>query len=103
MLEKAGARLGRRVVTGHDANGQSIIASDTAPQRRVSMGPHGPHLYEVWNTRETPARVDRNDAEPPEAGLTGRSRLPDSTASYGQVPKALVSWIGWKGVPCGLV
>lgn len=69
MLEKAGDRLGRRIVTGHDASGKSIIASDTAPQRRESMGPHGPHLYEVWNTRETPARIDRNDTEPPEAGL----------------------------------
>lgn len=70
MLDKAGARLGRRIVTGHDADGHSIIASDTAPQRRESMGPHGPHLYEIWNTRETPARIDRNNEEPLETSLT---------------------------------
>jgi mannose-6-phosphate isomerase-like protein (cupin superfamily) len=34
------------------------------------MGPHGPHLYEIWNTRETPARIDRNNEEPPETRLT---------------------------------
>jgi mannose-6-phosphate isomerase-like protein (cupin superfamily) len=70
VVEKAGARLGRRIVTGHDANGHSIVASDAVPPRRESMGPHGPHLYEFWNTRETPARIDRNDEEPPEAKLT---------------------------------
>jgi mannose-6-phosphate isomerase-like protein (cupin superfamily) len=70
VLDQAGARLGRRIVTGHDADGRSIIASDTPPQRRESMSPRGPHLYEIWNTRETPARIDRNDEEPPEAKLT---------------------------------
>ena len=69
MSEKAGARLGRRIVTGHDADGQSIIASDAVPPRRVSMSPHGPHLYEFWNTRETPAHIDLNSEEPPEAKL----------------------------------
>lgn len=70
MSDQAGVRLGRRIVTGHDADGHSIIASDTPPQRRESMGPHGPHLYEIWSTRETPARIDRNNEEPPEAKLT---------------------------------
>jgi hypothetical protein len=44
VLDKAGAELGRRIVTGHDADGHSMIAGDAAPQRR-------PHLYEIWNTR----------------------------------------------------
>jgi hypothetical protein len=34
------------------------------------MGPPGPHLYEIWNTRETPARIDRSDEEPSESRLT---------------------------------
>jgi hypothetical protein len=31
---------------------------------------------------------------------SGRS---DPARAYGQVAKALVSWIGWNGVPCGLM
>ena len=46
----------RRVVTGHDANGQAIIQSDAPPQRVQRVGGEtGPMFYEVWNTRETPA------------------------------------------------
>jgi mannose-6-phosphate isomerase-like protein (cupin superfamily) len=70
MTLKLVSRTGRRIVTGHDAKGHSIIQSDAPPQRTESMGPHGPHLYEIWNTRETPARIDRRSGEPPEAKLT---------------------------------
>ena len=60
----------RRIVTGHDAKGRAIIQSD-APAERVMTLPHnGPTFYEIWNTRETPARIDRSGGEPHEPGVT---------------------------------
>ena len=59
----------RRIVTGHDDEGAAIIVSDAPPTRVEKIGPLGPVFYEVWNTRETPARVDRNSTEPPEDRL----------------------------------
>jgi hypothetical protein len=57
----------RRVVTGHNAQGRSIIASDGPPERFQAMGPNGPWLREYWNTRETPVVIDRLGGEPPES------------------------------------
>lgn len=60
----------RRIVTGHDDAGKTIIASDAPPMRVVRVGGDGgPTLYEVWNTRETPARIDRRSGERGESGL----------------------------------
>ena len=60
----------RRIVTGHDAEGRAIIREDR-PVPRVQRigGEHGPLFFEVWNTRETPARIDRASGEPPEEGI----------------------------------
>lgn len=61
----------RRVVTGHDAQGRAIIQEDGAPQRIQQIGgAHGPLFYELWNTRETPARIDRASGEPGEVGIS---------------------------------
>ena len=61
----------RRVVTGHNAQNQSFAASDAPPTRVFdNLGEKGLVFYEVWNTRETPARIDRNDAEPTEGKLS---------------------------------
>ena len=60
----------RRVVTGHDAAGRAIIQSDAPPTRVQVVGEHGPTFYEIWNTRETPAPIDRQGGEPVEAQLT---------------------------------
>jgi mannose-6-phosphate isomerase-like protein (cupin superfamily) len=60
----------RRVVTGHDKQGRAIIQSDSAPDRvRTLAGPRGPTFYEIWNTRETPARIDGAGGEPYEDGI----------------------------------
>lgn len=61
----------RRVVTGHDARGRAVIQQD-GPVPRVQRigGEHGPLFFEVWNTRETPARIDRASGEPQEQGIT---------------------------------
>jgi mannose-6-phosphate isomerase-like protein (cupin superfamily) len=34
------------------------------------VGEHGPTFYELWNTRETPALIDRGSGEPFEERLT---------------------------------
>jgi len=60
----------RRVVTGHDQSGRAIIQSDAPPERVQVIGEGGPTFYEVWNTRSTPAPIDRSSGEPPEERLT---------------------------------
>lgn len=61
----------RRIVTGHDANGRAVIVEDGPPPRVARIGGElGPLFYEIWNTRETPARIDRSGGEPPEEGIT---------------------------------
>lgn len=60
----------RRVVTGHDPNGRAIILSDAPPTRVQQVGGSaGPTFFEVWNTHETPAVIDRQSGEPEESGL----------------------------------
>ena len=60
----------RRIVTGHDAEGRAVIQEDR-PVPRVQRvgGEHGPLFFEVWNTQETPARIDRASGEPVEDGI----------------------------------
>jgi len=60
----------RRVVTGHDERGRAIIQED-GPVPRVQRigGSYGPLFFEVWNTRATPAPIDRASGEPPESGI----------------------------------
>jgi hypothetical protein len=60
----------KRIVTGHDAQGRAIIQEEGPPPRVQQIGgEHGPMFYEVWNTRETPARIDRASGEPHEDGI----------------------------------
>ena len=65
----SGSKPFRRVVTGHDAGGLAIIQSDAAPERVRTLSGGGPTFYEIWNTRESPARIDRASGEPVEAGI----------------------------------
>ena len=60
----------RRIVTGHDAEGRAIIQEDGPPPRVQRIGGEiGPVFYEVWNTRATPAPIDRASGEPREEGI----------------------------------
>lgn len=60
----------RRIVTGHDPDGRAVILTDAPPTRVQQIGgPGGPTFFEVWNTRETPAVIDRQSGEPAESGL----------------------------------
>ncbi len=64
------ARAVRRIVTGHDAQGRSIVQEDGAPARVATLGGEsGTTFHEVWNTRSTPAPIDRASGEPPEPGI----------------------------------
>jgi len=70
MSIEPGTRF-RRIVTGHNAQKNAIIVSDAPPARVFDeLGEEGLVFYEVWNTRESPARVDRDDREPHEERLT---------------------------------
>ena len=60
----------RRVVTGHDALGRAVIQQDGAvPREQRIGGRNGPLFFEVWNTRATPAPIDRASGEPSENGI----------------------------------
>jgi mannose-6-phosphate isomerase-like protein (cupin superfamily) len=61
----------RRIVTGHDAKGRAVILEDAPPTRVFdNLGEKGLVFHEVWNTRETPAPIDRASGEPDETHLT---------------------------------
>jgi hypothetical protein len=60
----------RRIVTGHDEEGRSIVQEDGPPARVVTLGGDGgTTFHEIWNTRETPAAIDRASGEPSEPGI----------------------------------
>lgn len=60
----------RRIVTGHDAEGRSIIAED-APAKSVRSVPERPgyRAVNVWRTEESPAKVDAPDTIAAHAGI----------------------------------
>jgi hypothetical protein len=60
----------KRIVTGHDAKGAAVVLSAAPPERVVDLSAAGPRFYEIWNTRQTPAQIDRASGEPREDKLT---------------------------------
>ncbi|HEX8626193.1 MAG TPA: cupin domain-containing protein [Allosphingosinicella sp.] len=64
-------RAVRRIVTGHDSQGRSIVQEDGPPGRVVTLGGEsGTTFHEVWSTRSTPAPIDRASGEPGESGIS---------------------------------
>ncbi len=59
----------RRIVTGHDAQGRSIIARDGAPPRSILVGARGVKFHELWHVKSVPTKLDRASAEPEEGSL----------------------------------
>jgi mannose-6-phosphate isomerase-like protein (cupin superfamily) len=80
MLREKQATTIRRVVTGHDGNGQSILVEDRAsPFVLAPNGAAGPVVTDLWKTFDTPAnnsRVQEPCGEvrlaPPERGTVFR-------------------------------
>jgi quercetin dioxygenase-like cupin family protein len=79
----------RRVVTGHDARGRSVFASDD-PVPAAGAAPSGTLFYELWATDATPAPISAgpgdagpgdagpgaDDADTAGAGVSGRAARP---------------------------
>jgi mannose-6-phosphate isomerase-like protein (cupin superfamily) len=67
------AGTARRVVTGHDANGKSVVVADGLPPQDHPM--HGPAVgadfFEIWNSREAvPTLASLPDGEPTARAFT---------------------------------
>ena len=49
----------RRIVTGHDAEGKAVVATDGEPPTVISFpSVPGTYFFEIWKTHTTPAPVD---------------------------------------------
>jgi hypothetical protein len=51
----------RRVVTGHNAKGQSVLISDGAAPYTYTRGPGNTFITELWETRTSPADNSGNE------------------------------------------
>ena len=52
----------RRIVTGHDASGKSVILSDGPNPKMLDIGSAA--FHEVWITDRTPAPIEADEPEP---------------------------------------
>jgi len=52
----------RRIVTGHDASGKSVVLSDAPTPKTLDIGTAA--FHEIWITDETPAPIDAGEREP---------------------------------------
>ena len=60
----------RRIVTGHDANGQAVISADGNPERSYMIGgAEGAKFHEIWHTLQSPALVNNGPGDPVESNL----------------------------------
>jgi naringenin degradation protein FdeH len=59
----------RRVVTGHDGNGKSVVISDGAPPVQTSVDDYRISFFELWNTNAAPTPVAATEPEPTERPL----------------------------------
>jgi quercetin dioxygenase-like cupin family protein len=52
----------RRIVTGHDASGKSVVLSDAPTPKTLDIGTAA--FHEIWITSETPAPIAASEPEP---------------------------------------
>ena len=52
----------RRIVTGHDASGKSVVLSDAPTPKTLDIGTAA--FHEIWITDETPAPIEASEPEP---------------------------------------
>jgi len=53
----------RRIVTGHDKSGKSILLSDGHPPHGVKIPERGVAFFEIWSTNASPAPIAATEAE----------------------------------------
>ena len=57
--------IGRRIVTGHDAQGKSIVVSDGVPPQNNPMTGNGADFIEIWSSDQAvPILAPTPDSEP---------------------------------------
>ncbi len=54
----------RRVVTGHDAGGRSIVIEDGPPSLKYRRGPGGALFHDLWSTSTSPAPIAATEEGP---------------------------------------
>jgi mannose-6-phosphate isomerase-like protein (cupin superfamily) len=54
----------RRIVTGHDKTGRSIVLSDGHPPNGLQIPPNGVAFFEIWSTSASPAAIAATEPEP---------------------------------------
>jgi quercetin dioxygenase-like cupin family protein len=54
----------RRIVTGHDASGKSVVLSDAATPKTLDIGTAA--FHEIWITAQSPVQIGATEAEPTE-------------------------------------
>jgi naringenin degradation protein FdeH len=57
-------RAPRRIVTGHDRAGKSVVVSDGPTPKTLDIGTAA--FHELWITSQTPARIAATEPEPTE-------------------------------------
>jgi naringenin degradation protein FdeH len=57
----------RRIVTGHDASGRSVVLSDAPTPRTLDIGTAA--FHEIWITDRTPVQIAATEPEPTERPL----------------------------------
>ena len=54
----------RRIMTGYDKSGKSVILSDGHPPTELRIAERGVSFFEIWSTNASPALVAPTEAEP---------------------------------------
>jgi quercetin dioxygenase-like cupin family protein len=54
----------RRIVTGHDASGKSVVLSDAPTPKTLDVGTAA--FHEIWITSKTPVQIASTEPEPTE-------------------------------------
>ena len=52
----------RRIVTGHDESGKSVVLSDTSTPKTLDIGTAA--FHELWSTDQTPVPIAASEPEP---------------------------------------
>jgi quercetin dioxygenase-like cupin family protein len=80
----------RRVVTGHDAQGNSVFAVD-GPPPIARTAPDGASFFELWNTDAVPAPIAPAEPDPTERDLTVPPAPGGTKIRINEFPPGLVS------------